>query len=277
MQQLLREHKVPVGVTLGGLLVVLGLASAPAIMAESESEVLARQNAGEIAALTESFEARTAEMQKGFEAQVAGYASAISNLENQISILNKATSRIHSRQVGLMQPSGEIQSSISSLADNTDLRLDNVERAVSRMHRVQNEIRNAPAPEAAPAPAVVETSNPRTEERLNNLDKLVNKLLLQQQKNFGDPAAMEVSAGGNAAIVLGSDDAAGDAPGASALRERISVLEREVRLGRVERSISRLGERLESIEGSSGRAGRANGQLRDIKDYIEGLLSDLEN
>lgn len=55
------------------------------------------------------------------------------------------------------------------------------------------------------------------------------------------------------------------------------MLEREVRLGRVERSLSQLGKRLESlVEGSSNEKTRASGQLNDIRQYIDGMIRDME-
>lgn len=126
MYQLIRDHKLPAGVTAAALVAVLGLASAPVLMAESDSEILARQNADKIAEVSASLESRTSELQQEFDARSDSYERAISSLENQISILNKASSRNHARQVAMMQPSGEIQSSISSLASNSDLRMSNI-------------------------------------------------------------------------------------------------------------------------------------------------------
>ena len=264
MRQLIRDHKVPLGVTAGGLLVVLGLATAPVIMAESESEILTRKNTADIASITEMLEARAAELQQDFDARSSSHASAIASIENQISILNKATSRIHSRQVSILQPTGEIRSSIDSLEDKADLRMANLERAVTRLHLNQQD---------KSADSSADASDSETANRLDSLENDV-RLLLESQSR---PQAGHIQIGQSAEVSASSTDPRGAiAEDAAALRERIALLEREVRLSRVERSLSRLGKRLESIEGSGSDRTRANVQLQDIKSYIDGLLTELE-
>ena len=249
MRQLISDHKVPVGVTAAGLLAVLGLATAPVIMAESESEILTRKNASEIASITEALEASAARLQEDFESRSANLAKAIASIENQISILNKATSRIHSRQVDILKPSGEIRSSITSLESNAELRMSNIERAITQLHLAQREF--ATQPTVTPASLA---------------DPEATNLAVAAQGVIKTEPAQEGEVRTRVAV---TEDAA-------ILKERIAVLEREVRLSRVERSLTRLGQRLESIEGSGGEKAQVNVQLRDIKSYIDGLLVELE-
>jgi len=90
MKVSLQEYKVPLGVTTVGLLVAGGLATAPVLMAESDSEILAKKNATDIAALTATIEEQNELLDARFTSQANASAGNSKDLEVQVITLNRA-------------------------------------------------------------------------------------------------------------------------------------------------------------------------------------------
>ena len=131
MHHTLREYKIPLSVTGAGLIIAAILAFAPALLAESESELLAKKNASDVQALTESIEKRFAEMQQQIDGQSSGKSAALDRLDNQVDILNKAVGRIHGRQVAITGPASELAGEFNSLKSNVQMSLTNLEKAMA--------------------------------------------------------------------------------------------------------------------------------------------------
>ncbi len=169
----IRNHLPPVAVTTLGLIVAAGLATAPVLMAESDAEIQVRQNTAEIEKLITALEQSNASMEQQFADGSKTESAALSNIQNQISILNKAATRLHRKQQAVTAPSGEIFSSIQQGQNRADARMVNLEKAVTRINIRQRKIA------AAQTQASTDSAPDNTDLRLTNLEKAVKNLNLK--------------------------------------------------------------------------------------------------
>ena len=137
MNRIIQEHKTPIAVTIAGLLVVVGLASAPALLADSDTDILAAKNSSELQKLAAALEEKSNHLQQQLDSQSNQISSRIDTLENQVLTLNKAVKQLHLRQRSIQDPSGSIQSSITQMSSNVDNRIVTLEKAVTKLHRMQ--------------------------------------------------------------------------------------------------------------------------------------------
>lgn len=194
MHPTVREYKIPLSVTGVGLLVASILAFAPVLMAESDAEVQTKKNASDLQSLTESLESKTAELQQRLQEQIKAQSSTISRLENQVSILNKATGRMHIKQSTLIEPATGMASEVAKFKTNADTRLTNLEKAVKQMHRRQRTlISQVGSADESQVPA----KDGITSLRVTNLEKAVKNLHLKsvaaQNQEAGDASIAELS------------------------------------------------------------------------------------
>ena len=184
MHPTVREYKIPLSVTGAGLLVASILAFAPALMAESDAEVLTKKNASDLQSLTELLESKTADLQQQMQEQIAAQSSTIDRLQNQLAILNKATGRMHLKQSTLIEPALEMASEVPGFKSNAENRLTNLEKAITQMHQRQRALTTEVA--GADEPQTLDSSSLL---RLTNLEKAIKNLHLKsvaQDQNTSD-------------------------------------------------------------------------------------------
>jgi len=185
MQHFIKEHKTPVVVTTVGLLVAIGLATAPALLAESETDIRAAENAAVIKKLVSTVDENSTGIQQQLDAYTSNSGRKFSSLENQIQTLNKATTRLNLRQRSIQEPSGTIRSSIQSLAKNADARLINLEKAIVRLHKKQKGM-------GSDTQAATQSNDNKDtsidELRLENLEKAVKNLHLKLVRSSSNSA-----------------------------------------------------------------------------------------
>lgn len=174
MHPTVREYRIPLIVTGAGLFVASILAFAPQLMAESDAEVLTKKNASDLQALTDSLETRTAELQQQMTEQISTQSSSISRLQNQVSILNKATGRMHRKQSTLIKPATQMASEVAKLQTNVETRLTNLEKAITQMHQRQRALTTQIAEPGEP-----QAPDSTTLLRLTNLEKATKNLHLR--------------------------------------------------------------------------------------------------
>jgi len=169
----IKDHIIPIGVTVIGLTAAVGFASAPLLLAESEYEQLTKRNANDIQKIISTTEASSLEFQRDTNAQLEKNTALFGSLENQIHILNKAVSNLHRKQNALSSPSGEFPSALSSLEKNADARLLILEKAVTRLHKKSNQFL---------ASAQEDTGSGKGDDlRLINLEKAVTRLNIRSK------------------------------------------------------------------------------------------------
>lgn len=169
----IKDHIVPIGVTVIGLTAAVGFASAPLLLAESEYEQLTKRNANDIQKIISSTEESSLEFQRNINAQLEKNTAKFSSLENQIHILNKAVSNLHRKQNALSSPSGEFPSALSSLEKNADARLLILEKAVTRLNKKSNQFL---------ASTQEDTGSDKGDDlRLINLEKAVTRLNIRSK------------------------------------------------------------------------------------------------
>ena len=173
MNSKIKDHIVPIGVTVIGLTAAVGFASAPLLLAESEYEQLTKQNANDIQKIISSTEESSLEFQRDINGQLENNSVKFGSLENQIHILNKAVSNLHRKQNALSSPSGEFPSALASLEKNADARLLILEKAVTRLNKKSNQIL---------ASAQEDTGSDNGDDlRLINLEKAVTRLNIRSK------------------------------------------------------------------------------------------------
>jgi len=137
MKEIFGKNTTPISITLGGFLLVAVLASAPALLAESDAEILTKKNQASLESLTTLVEDKIDGLEQNINAQVKSNESRFSNIENQLAILHKATSNLHRRQQSQKSDPGEEMAKMAGFASfdkNADARMINLEKAVTRMH-----------------------------------------------------------------------------------------------------------------------------------------------
>lgn len=182
MQISYSKHKTPIAVTSVGVIAAIALAIAPIIMADSETDKLAKKNASQIQKLVTTMDSSASGVQEQISSTLGDLQNTVSTLENQIQILNKAATQLNLRQNQLRKqlenPSGAIQSSIDQLAYNSDGRLVNLEKAVTRLHRKQQSILEPSGLIQTNIDQLSDNSNGR----LVNLEKAVTQLHRRQRE-----------------------------------------------------------------------------------------------
>jgi len=286
MRLSIKEHRTPIAVTAVGLLVATGLATAPLIMADSETDELAKQNATDIKKLSTLVDGSSDDTQQQLLSFTNSTAGQLSNLENQILTLNKAAKRLHQRQISIQSPSGTVQSSIKQLSQNTDARLLILEKAVSQLHRKQRAITAA----SSSASATNEESEERPDDlRLVNLEKGIKNLNLKISRST-DTAAKSTTKTPN------YDDRIDELErmiqrlsqqqringSSSDMRLEATVrkdIETDVRFNAMERALARLGERINQIEDTNPTSRRdpLADQLYEIRDTVDLLLNEISS
>ena len=249
MHPVVKEYKIPLSVTGVGLLIASILAFAPALMAESETETLTKKNAADLQSLTETVESMTTELQQQMEEQLSAQSSAIDRLQNQVSILEKATGRMHIKQSMILEPALEVANELPELKNNTGIRLINLEKAVKQMHQRQRTL-------TTKVDGVGEPQAPDSSMslRISNLEKAIKNLHLRSV------AQKQSSNDDNLADLTGRLTSLEDASASIApqLATRIATLEKRVdsmpsdqasQLAKMEKEISRLS--LNRPQGSS--------------------------
>lgn len=182
MQIPYNKHKAPIAITSVGLIAAIGLAVAPIIMADSETDKLAKKNASEIQKLATTVDDSASGVQEQIASSLGDLQSTVGTLESQILILNKAATQLNLRQRKLQEqlesPSEAIQSSIDQLAYNSDGRLVNLEKAVTRLHKKQQSILEP----SGPVQARISQLDNNASGRLVNLEKAVTQLHRRQRE-----------------------------------------------------------------------------------------------
>jgi len=278
MRLSIKEHKTPIAVTVVGVLVATGLATAPLIMADSPTDKLASQNSAEVEKLTARFDT---------ESQSA--SGKFSNLDNQISILNKATSRLHLRQKKMLAAEGPSLTEVAKRSSNTESRVLILEKAVSNLHRKQQALKKAPIVEKEPA-AAPDTS--AFDERLAFLEQTVKDLqatpTIDSTENSTENPVSTADEGNQAdntrriqelestianisqqQRILNSTKKAG-------LETNVRKnVETDIKIRSLERSLARLSKRIDTVESSSRPADPVADQLYEIRDTVDLLLNEI--
>ncbi|MEM7257219.1 MAG: hypothetical protein AAF404_07505 [Pseudomonadota bacterium] len=314
MHPTIQEHKIPISVTFVGLVVAGVLASAPALLAESDTEILTKKNASDLQALTASLDNNTADLQQQLDAQSSTQLAAIDRLQNQVAILNKAAGRLNQKQAALLTPAVELSGSFAKLKTNAETRLTNLEKAVTRMNQRQRGLlKNAGKAEPPTEP------DRNTALRLSNLEKGVKNLHLKtvanqptdnsnalsdidtrlsSLENKKDTSAPDIALRLAALEVLVASYPTDQSTRLTALERQVAQLQfvrpqaaplpvrssqsdikhrvdTNVRLLRLERQLKRLENRLEDMNGASGQQDLVIDQLFEMRGYIDTLLSEI--
>lgn len=194
MHETINKHKTPIAITSVGIVAAIGLAIAPLIMADSETDKLAQKNASEIQKLLTSMDSSSADVQEQMTSLLDNMQATLGTIESQIQILNKATTQINLRQNKLRKqisdPAGPIQSSINKQAQNSDGRLVNVEKAVSNLHRKQRALLSPSGQVQSSIDKLTSNSNGR----LVNLEKAVTQLHHRQRNLLAATSSPEIPA-----------------------------------------------------------------------------------
>lgn len=313
MHPTIQEHKIPISVTAVGLVVAAVLASAPALLAESDTEILTKKNASDLQALSASLDNNTADLQQQLDAQSSTQLAAIDRLQNQVSILNKAAGRLNQKQATLIEPVVDMSGSFKQLKTNAETRLTNLEKAVTRMNQRQRSLMTLTSEPDTPA-----EPDRNTALRLSNLEKGVKNLHLKtvaytQEDNGNELADIEqrlaalerVNIAGPsdaeqrlASLELMIQSAPSDQTGRlNALERQVAQLqvsrpqggaairssqtdikrrvETDIRLMRLERQLKRLESRLEDVNGAARQQDLVVDQLFEMRGYIDTLLSEI--
>lgn len=293
MQQFIRENKLPISVTGTGFLVAAVLAAAPALMADSDAEILTKSNEAEIQRLSASLTEQTTNLQQTVDQQSKMHLASLDRLDNQVNILNKATGRLNQKQSTVIGPVTDTIKEFNQLKVNSQTRLTNLEKAVSRMHQRQQGLLKA-NDSTTPQAGV----DDKTALRITNLEKAVTQLHISSRRATAPQAAATSETDIEATAVLFADtnsrvdeleaivarlqqvrpvqSSNARAP-QSSIRNRI---ESDLRLSRLERQMIRMETRLETFEGGNQRQSRMREdelveQLIEIRTYIDSLLYEV--
>lgn len=183
MRLSLSDHKLPIGVTSVGLLVATALAVAPVLMADSATDVLAANNAGEIEKLTTTLQQQSDDLDQRVNSRTAELSGKLNNLDSQVVILNKAVKNIFKKS---RNQANTTNAALDEITNGP--RLVNLEKAVSNLHRKQNNSSDS-------IQASLGKMSSQTDNRLNNLEKAVKRLHLRQKeiKSVQVPVSGETS------------------------------------------------------------------------------------
>jgi len=145
MKLSLKEHKVPVGVTAVGLFTAGGLAIAPVLMADSDTDILSARNASDIA----KFSTRLDQSSQDFDIKLASLSSnnnaKTKDLEVQVITLNKAVSKLAGGMRAQSDKTDPTVKEMQSTLDNAQNRIRILEKAVSNLHKKQRVANDASA------------------------------------------------------------------------------------------------------------------------------------
>lgn len=192
MKVSLREHKVPLGVTSVGLIMAAGLAIAPSLLAESDSEILTKKNATDIAALTATIEKQTALIDTKLASQASASAGINKDLEIQVITLNKAVSNLSNTVRNKVTPATDTEALQGSMKF-ADGRLVNLEKAVTNLHRKQ-QAQIKESADSRDGQSLNTSTLANLESRLLILEKAVTRLHQRQIKAKNENPVMLSSA-----------------------------------------------------------------------------------
>ncbi|MDB3935923.1 hypothetical protein N9383_04300 [Granulosicoccus sp.] len=132
----------------------------------------------------------TSELQLQMQEQISAQSSTIDRLQNQVSILEKATGRMHVKQSTLIEPALEMANELPALKSNAEIRLINLEKAVKQMHQRQRTLTTKV--DGAGEPQAPDTSMSL---RITNLEKAIKNLHLRsvaQKQSTNDDSLAEL-------------------------------------------------------------------------------------
>jgi hypothetical protein len=256
-------------------------------------------------------EARFAEFQQKIVAQNSTQSSTLDKLENQVVILNKATGRIHRRQVAIAGPATEIAGEFNSLKSNAQTCLTNLEKAIKQMHQRQRSLMSQNTSDNSQ-----DTSDSASSLRLTNLEKAVKNLHLRStSKEAANNSLANAQLDAQMNELMNASVAADMVARMDVLEQRVESasqdqsqwlsrmenspsrlrsnqpqsallarttqsdikrrVETDLRLMRLERQVARLENQYETVHGNTQQQEVVVDQLIQMRSYIDTLISEM--
>ena len=276
----IKEHKTPIAVTAVGLLVAIGLASAPALLAESETEILASKNSDNLEKLSATVEGKSTEMEQQMNSLMSSTAARFSSLENQIQTLNKATTQLHRRQKSAQQPSSAITGKISSLENQ----VQTLHKATKQLNLRQKSAQTAKAnlaEDSEPSTIVLSALGSyqnKTDTRMVNLEKAVSNLnkkhlsLASETASQIDQLSAANAKSAEASLAVPVSTETSNTETEETKRRRLEV---DIRILQLERAIIQLGKKLDSMEVATKKKDPNVERLMEIRKNADRLLKQI--
>jgi len=303
----IKEHKTPIAVTAVGLLVAIGLASAPSLLAESETEIRAAKNSDELKKLSASVSGQSAQMQQQLDSLESSITSRFSSIENQIQTLNKATSRLHLKQKSALSSPGISAGEFSNLENQVKTlhkatkqlhlrqksaqdspgvsagEFSNLENQVKTLHKAtkQLHLRQKSADDAIANETGTQEPNTvvlssigalekKTDARVTNLEKAVSNLNNKHQVTLSAIAAVETQQ--SEASESSQNISAAATVSEDMTRRRLEV---DIKFLQLERAIIQLGKKLDNMEVASEKVDPNIERLQEIRRNADRLLKKI--
>lgn len=276
----IKEHKTPIAVTAVGLLVAIGLASAPALLAESETEILASKNSDNLEKLSATVEGKSIEMEQQMSSLMSSTAARFSSLENQIQTLNKATTQLHRRQQSAQQPSSAITGKISSL-ENQVQTLHKATKQLNLRQKSAQTARANSAEDSEPSTIVLSALGSyqnKTDTRMVNLEKAVSNLnkkhlsLASETASQIDQLSAANAKSAEASLAVPVSTETSNTETEENKRRRLEV---DIRILQLERAIIQLGKKLDSMEVATKKKDPNIERLMEIRKNADRLLKQI--